>query len=114
MYRKEGLENLSRSLVPEVLALGDAVGSDVGLNLVGVHGVGGFVYIHHDRKGAGQENRFRGGEEGVGHCDDFIVGADSQRLEGQQEGAGSGIHGGSIGSTAEGSELFFEGLHVGP
>ena len=45
--------------------------------------------IHEDRRGAGDPDRFGGGEEGIRVGDDFVAGADAEGHEGQPDGVGA-------------------------
>ena len=69
--------------------------------------------IHEDGGGAGDPDRFGGGEEGVGVGDDLVSGADAEGHQGQPDGVGAVAHAdGELGAVVSG-EFAFELLEHG-
>ncbi len=87
---------------------------DGSLRLHRVHGVGDRVNVHEDRAGANGADGFRRGDEGVRHGDDFVAGANVERLERQLQRCRARIHGHAFRHVEVGRKGGFKTLNFRP
>jgi hypothetical protein len=87
-------------------------GREGGLDLRGVHRVADRVDVHEDGLCSREEDGLAGPDEGVGHGDDLVAGADPVGAERQVQRVGAVGHRAGVSGAAEAGELLLEAAHV--